>query len=99
MWYLKENGNKEDHKDYNKESSKDENNEDCEKEGKEKSGDDARMKEIEKQMTKIKTINAVSSNGGMRMLRQLELESSFLDDHRTVFYQASVQALLQKMDV
>ncbi len=98
MWYLKENGNKEDHKDDNKETSRDENNDDCEKEGKEKSDDDARMKEIEKQMTKIKTINAVSSNGGMRMLRQLELESSFLDDHRTEFYQASVQALLQKMD-
>lgn len=99
MWYLKEGGNKEDQNDVNEESSKDGTSKDCEEEvEKEQSQEEARMEQIVMQMTKIKTINAISSNGGVRMLRQLELERSFLDDHRTEFYQASVQALLQRMN-
>lgn len=59
--------------------------------------DTKRQDDIEKQCAKIKEISVVASSGGKRMLRQLELESSFLDDHMTDFYQASLQALLQKM--
>lgn len=63
---------------------------------KKKSPEEAHAERIEKEMSKIKDIDVVLSDGGARMLRQLELESSFLDDHRCEFYQASAQALLKK---
>jgi len=66
-------------------------------ESKEHSKDEIMAAKIEKEMARIKEIDVVGGTGGMRMLRQIELESSFLDDHGTEFYQASIQTLLKKM--
>ena len=60
--------------------------------------DEVRAEKIEREMSRITEIDAVAGNGGMRMLRQIELEDSFLDDHGTEYYAASIQALLQKLE-
>jgi hypothetical protein len=44
-----------------------------------------------------KEIRAVVSNGAMRMLMQIELENTILDDHRTESYRQNVASLLKTL--
>lgn len=59
-------------------------------------GDEGMATAVQAEMAKIRQINVVANEPGTRMLRQIDLERTFLDDHGTVFYKAAIRTLVNQ---